>query len=622
MKLVIVESPAKAKKIAGYLGEGWQVEASRGHVRDLPESELGVDVDNGFRPQYVVLPGAGNRVKKLVKAIREADEVYLATDPDREGEAIAWHLLQLAGDLKRKPVFRAAFNAITPDAVKAALAEPRQLDTALVEAQGARRVVDRLVGYLVSPLACKALDGRLSAGRVQSVALRLVVEREREIDGFTPETYWTLGAVLNADGSQFEAVLHRLKDADVRFTAREQADKLVGLLQNASFWTGKAGQTLKLRNPLPPFTTSSLQQAAAKGLGLSPEKTMQLAQTLYEQGRITYHRTDGVSVAPEAQAAAREVIGQAYGDGYLPPTPPIYKVKSKGAQEAHEAIRPTDVAKLPDDKADGDGAKLYALIWRRFIASQMSPARYTVTGALIHAGKTTDKPFPLVFKASGRELIFDGFLRVYEEPDDVDDETETSRTMPSLKEGQSLTLVDLPVDEKQTRPPSRYSEASLVQALERHGVGRPSTFASMVKVIKDKKYVTVQAKRLIPTESGLRLCDFVVARFPGVFDLGYTARLEAALDRVAAGDMRQIEVLETFWRGFQPQLKTATEYALAQVKARPKAQPIGETCPECGGELVERQGSHGPFVGCANYPTCTYTRNVEHKPLVLHPAEE
>ena len=304
------------------------------------------------------------------------------------------------------------------------------------------------------------------------------------------------------------------------------------------------------------------------------------------------------------------------------PHPPTYKAKSKGAQEAHEAIRPTDVAKLPDENAEGDGAKLYALIWRRFIASQMTSARYTVTGALIHAGKTKDKPFPLVFKASGRELIFDGFLRVYEEPDDVDDEAQESGIMPALKEGQPLALVDLPVDEKQTRPPSRYSEASLVGALERHGVGRPSTFASMVKVIKDKKYVAVKAKRLVPTETGTRLCDFVVTRFPSVFDIGYTARLEAALDRVAAGDMRQIEVLETFWRGFQPQLKTATEYALAQVKARPKAQPIGETCPECGGELVERQGSHGPFVGCGTYPTCTYTRNVDHKPLVLHPAAE
>lgn len=575
MKLVIVESPAKSRKLAQFLGAGWKVEACRGHVRDLPETELGVNVDQNFRPQYEVLPGKGNLVKRLVKAIREADEVYLATDPDREGEAIAWHLLQLAGNLKGKSVYRAVFNAITESAVKAALAEPRPLDEALVSAQSTRRIVDRLVGYLVSPVACKALDGRLSAGRVQSVALRLVVEREREIDGFTPETFFTLKARFEVDGTQFEAKLHRLKDADVRFTAREQAEKVVGLLSGASFWVGKAGQTLKLRNPLPPFTTSSLQQAAAKGLGLSPEKTMQLAQTLYEQGLITYHRTDGVTVAPEAQTAVREVILRDYGDAYLPPTSPAYKVKAANAQEAHEAIRPTDVSKLPEEHADGDGVKLYALIWRRFIASQMNPARYTLTGALIHAGKSTDKPFPLIFKAQGRELAFDGFLRVYEEPDDGDaDDADAEGSVPALKEGQALGLLELPIDEAQTRPPSRFSEAGLVQALERYGVGRPSTYASMVGVVKSKGYVALKQKRLVPTDTGLKLCDFLVERFPQVFDVGYTARLEAALDRVATGNMNQQDVLSTFWRGFQPQLKTATEYALAQVKARQSPKPL------------------------------------------------
>ncbi|MFQ3660473.1 MAG: type I DNA topoisomerase, partial [Anaerolineae bacterium] len=510
----------------------------------------------------------------LVKAIRAADEVYLATDPDREGEAIAWHLLQLAGNLKGKPVYRAVFNAITASAVKAALAEPRPLDEALVAAQSARRIVDRLVGYLVSPIACKALDGRFSAGRVQSVALRLVVEREREIDGFMAETYWTLRALLNAEGVQFEAKLHRLKDADVRFTARQQAEKVVGLLSGASFWVGKTGQTLKLRNPLPPFTTSSLQQAAAKGLGLSPEKTMQLAQTLYEQGLITYHRTDGVTVAPEAQTAARAIIQRDYGDAYLPPTPPTYTAKAANAQEAHEAIRPTEVSRLPEDK-DGDGAKLYALIWRRFVASQMAPARYTLTGALIHAGKSTAKPFPLIFKAGGRELAFDGFLRVYEEPDDGDaDDAAADGSMPALKEGQTLALVELPIDETQTRPPARFSEAGLVQALERHGVGRPSTYASMVSVVKGKGYVALKQQRLVPTDTGVKLCDFLTEQFPQVFEVGYTARLEAALDRVAAGSMNQQDLLATFWRGFQPQLKTATEYALAQVKGRPSPKPL------------------------------------------------
>ena len=559
-------------------------------------------------------------MKRLVKAIRGADEVYLATDPDREGESIAWHILQLAGNLKGKPIYRSAFNAITEGAVKDALAEPRQLDEALVEAQQARRIVDRLVGYLVSPLACKALDGRLSAGRVQSVALRLVVEREKQIEGFTPETYWTLNANLEATGTALTAHLHRLKNADVRFTAQEQAQKLVGLLQDAHFWVGKAGQTLKLRQPLPPFTTSTLQQAASKGLGLSPEKTMTLAQTLYDGGWITYHRTDGVTVAPEAQTLARTVIQREYGDSYLPPTPPNYKTRTANAQAAHEGIRPTDITRLPEAK-DGEGAQLYGLIWRRFIASQMTPARYTVTGALIHAGKSQDKPIPLTFKAQGRELIFDGFLRVYEEPEDVDAETEAQPTVPALKEGQTLNLVDLPLTESHTRPPSRFSEAGLIQELERLGIGRPSTFASMVGVIKGKKYATLKQKRLSPTPTGIQLCDFVVERFPKVFNVGYTASLEADLDRIASGKLSRLALLNTFWSGFQPQLKSATEFALEQIKARPQPKPIGETCPECGGELLERQGSKGAFIGCGNYPNCTYTRQAEPKPLLLRPSE-
>ncbi|MEQ8672777.1 MAG: type I DNA topoisomerase [Aggregatilineales bacterium] len=625
--LVIVESPAKAKKIAGFLGDGWQVEACRGHVRDLPEAELGVVVDKDFQPQYQVLPGKNNLVRKLVKAMREADAIYLATDPDREGEAIAWHLLELAGNLKGKAVYRSAFNAITKYAVQSALKNPRSLDEALVEAQQARRVVDRLVGYLVSPLACKALDGKLSAGRVQSVALRLVVEREKQIEAFNAETYWTLCTRLEADGVPFDAILHRLKDrasqsTRITFPVRDTPEKLISLLQSAKFWVDKSGTTQKPRQPLPPFTTSSLQQAASKGLGLSPEKTMSLAQTLYEQGRITYHRTDAVHVAPEAQVAARNLIQRDYGEAYLPPTPPTYKTQVKSAQEAHEAIRPTDLTHLPEENG-GDGAKLYALIWKRFIASQMAPAQYSVTAALIHAGKSTDKPFPLVFKASGRKLIFDGFLRVYEEPDDGDDEENTDPSaLPALTNGQPLKLIDLPLDEGQTRPSSRFSEAGLVQKLEALGVGRPSTFASMVGVIKSKKYVTLKQKRLIPTETGMKLCDFTVNHFPKVFDVGYTARLEMALDKVASGDLPRLDLLNTFWRGFQPQLKTGTEFALAQIKARPQATPLGESCPECGGDLVERQGAQGAFVGCSNYPTCTYTRKVEHKPLVLHPAED
>jgi DNA topoisomerase-1 len=576
MKLVIVESPAKSKKIAGFLGQGWRVEACLGHVRDLPEAELGVEVATDFRPTYEVLPGKGNVVKKLLKAIKDAEAVYVATDPDREGEAIAWHLLKLANVPKDKPVYRALFHAITQDAVREAVAHPRALDVNLVEAQQARRIVDRLVGYLASPLAAKALDGKFSAGRVQSVCLRLVVEREREIAGFTPATFWTLVLKLAADGTEFTAKLHRVKGADSAFKTREPLDKLVTLLQTAQMWVGKAGQSVKARHPLPPFTTSALQQAASKGLGLSPDRTMALAQTLYEQGWITYMRTDGVSIAPEAQTAARDYIAREHGADYLPPEPPIYTVKTANAQEAHEAIRPTDVNRLPQDApADGEGAALYALIWKRFVASQMSPARYTVTGAVIYAGKAQGQPFPMEFRAQGRSLLFDGFLKVYEEPaDEGETEDEDNGTLLPLKDTQVLKLVAPQVEDRQTRAPARYTEAALVQALEQRGIGRPSTYASMVKTVKDKGYVKISQKRLVPTENGIALCDFLTAHFADVLAYDYTARLESNLDRIAAGDTTRVEVLQSFWAGFHPQLGKATEYALAQVKARHTPKPL------------------------------------------------
>lgn len=623
MKLVIVESPAKAKKIASFLGEGWRVEASRGHVRDLPRTELGVDVARDFRPTYELLPRKGNLVRRLMKAAKEADVIYLATDPDREGEAIAWHLLQMARLPKDKQVLRAIFTAITKQTVLNALNNPRQLDTALVEAQQTRRIVDRLVGYLVSPLACKALDGRLSAGRVQSVCLRLVVEREREIEAFTAQTYWTLAIELDANGQAFTANLHRIKNNSPQFTSLEQAQKLAGLLKNAQIWVAKAGQHTKERKALPPFTTSSLQQAASKGLGLSPERTMQLAQMLYEAGLITYHRTDGVSVASESQQAAGMVILRQYGEQYLPEQPPVYKTKSANAQEAHEAIRPTDVNHLPDAEK-GEGAALYELIWKRFVASQMANATYTITAAILHSGQSQQKTFPLELRAQGRELAFDGFLHVYEEPadDDEDDDNDATDTVPVLKQGQMLQVVDVPVTEKQTRPSARFTEAMLVQTLEKQGIGRPSTFASTIKVLKDRKYVKLSKKRIQPGDLGMRLNDFLLSQFPQIFAYDYTAKMEAQLDEIASGDSTRLATLQTFWKDFQPVLGTATEMTLAQMKAHPQAQPVGETCPECGGDLLQREGKNGAFIGCANYPKCAYTRAVESKPLVLRPAVE
>lgn len=578
MKLLIVESPAKAKKITGFLDSDWRVEACLGHVRDLPETELGVDLQDEFRPTYQVLPRKNSLVKRLLKAIKQAEAVYLATDPDREGEAIAWHLLKLAQLPPDKPVFRAAFSAITSDAVQQALAKPRALDLNLVEAQQTRRIVDRLVGYLASPLAAKALDGKFSAGRVQSACLRLVVEREREIDAFTPAPYWKLALKLTADDHQFIVPLHRIKGAENTFASRAPLDKLANLLQTAHLWVNKTASTVKARYPLPPFTTASLQQAAAKGLGLSPEKTMALAQTLYEQGWITYLRTDGVSVAPEARTAARDLIRREYGEDYLPSDPPPFRSKIRNAQEAHEAIRPTDLSRMPTPPdTDGDGAPLYALIWKRFIASQMAPALYNLKRIMIYAGKLQGHPYPVEFRAQQRSLLFDGFLKVYEEPAEVDEEAiedESTSSLPHLTEGQPLKLVETLIEEHQTRAPARYTEAALVQALEQHGIGRPSTYASMVRTLKEKGYVKLTQKRLVPTPNGMALCDFLTTHFTEVLTVDYTARLEEQLDQITTGETTRLDVLQHFWTAFQPQLKAAADLVLSQLKGRHAVKPL------------------------------------------------
>ncbi len=582
MKLVIVESPAKAKKIRAFLGEDWRVEACLGHVRDLPETQLGVEVNHDFRPKYEVLKGKGNLVQRLVKAIREAEAVYVATDPDREGEAIAWHLLELAQSSigVSKPVYRATFTSITESAVKAAIQSPRALDMNLVEAQQTRRIIDRLVGYLVSPLASKALDKSLSAGRVQSVGLRLVVERERAIAAFQPEISWALAVRLQAGEAAFDADLY-MSTADgrprerVRFPTREPVDRLAGLLKSAHFWVEQVGQTTRTRNPFPPFTTSRLQQAAASALGLSPERTMALAQILYEAGWITYHRTDGVSVAPEAQSAAREFIAGDYGADYLPSEPPTYTARTVNAEEAHEAIRPVEVNRPPQD-TNGEGAALYALIWKRFVASQMAPVRYSAIGAVIHAGRPSSPPntaqqsYPLEFRAQGQALLFDGFLRVYREPvDDSEPVEDTGTALPELKQGQALTLVQPLPQELNTRAPARYSEGALVQALEARGIGRPSTYAAVIQIIQDRGYVRLAEKRLVPTETGIALSDYLMAYFAGVFAYDYTARLEDQLDQVAAGEVSRSGVLRAFWADFQPMLGAAGEAVLSQQKRQP-----------------------------------------------------
>jgi DNA topoisomerase-1 len=574
MKLLIVESPAKAKKISGFLDPDWRVEACLGHLRDLPEDQLGVDLKNEFRPTYEVLPRKGNLVKRLLKAMKQADAVYLATDPDREGEAIAWHLLKLANLPPNKPIFRSAFTAITKDAVEQALAQPRALDLNLIEAQQTRRIIDRLVGYLASPVAAKALDGNYSAGRVQSVCLRLVVERERDIEAFTPEPYWTLALKLATDRHEFSVPLYRIKGADRTFTTREPVDRLAALLQTAQFWVSQTLSTVKARYPLPPFTTASLQQAAAKGLGLSPEKTMALAQTLYEQGWITYHRTDSVAIVSEVQTVARDLIQREYGDDYLLANPPPYRSKTRNAQEAHEAIRPTDLNRSMDELT-GTGAQLYTLIWKRLIASQMAPALYNLKSIVIYAGKVQGQPYPLEFRTQERTLIFDGFTRVYEEPSDEDEaQPKTDQVLPALKDQQLLKLIEPLVEEHLTRVPARYSEAALIQTLEQRGVGRPSTYATMVNTIKDKGYVRLSQKRLMPTDTGTPLCDFLTRYFNELLAVDYTAELEEQLDQITTGETTRLEVLQAFWTQFQPQLIDAADAAAGQVRRRRTAKPL------------------------------------------------
>lgn len=617
-KLMLVESPRKVRALSGYLGAEWRVEATRGHVRDLPQDRLGIEVEKDFRPLYEVPPQQANTVRRLIKAMSEAEAVYVATDPDREGEAISWHILQLADLPPNKPVYRVTFTAITESAVKAALACPRPLDINLIEAQQTRRIVDRLVGYLVSPLACQVLDGRYSAGRVQSACLRLVVERERQIAAFTSETYWTLDAHLGTDTGEFDVRLSVIKGQKVERLSREQVEKFIGGMQNAAFWVGQIVQDHQIRRPQPPFTTSTLQQVANSALGLSPDRTMQIAQNLYEAGLITYHRTDGVSTAPEAVEATRRLIASTYGGDYVPNQPSVYEAKAKHAQEAHEGIRPADVAHLPQE-VEGDGAALYTLIWKRFIASQMAPARYAVQTVPVWVGKTMGQPYPLLFQAKGRSLIFDGFLKVYQEPPEPDAEPEADTSLPSLKEGAALHLVKwLPV-ERHTQALPRFTEASLVRELERLEIGRPSTYASIVQTLKERAYVAVDHKRLLPTETGIQLCDFLNTHFSELFAASYTAQLEAALDTVAHGETTRLSVLQAFWTNFVALLGAAGR--ASQQQAQSRHQPptvIGETCPACGGDLVERSGAHGKFISCMNYPDCAYTRGLEHKPILLH----
>jgi DNA topoisomerase-1 len=631
-KLVIVESPAKAKTVGRFLGRGYTVKASIGHVRDLLRSQLSVDVDNNFEPKYRVPNEKKGVVKELKALAKGAEEVFLATDPDREGESISWHLLE-ASEIDPAIARRVTFHEITEPAIKEAFAHPRAIDMDLVNAQQARRVLDRLVGYSISPILWEKVRSRLSAGRVQSVALRLIVDREREIEAFTAVEYWTIHAELKRTGSKaaFIAKLIKVDGEDVSLPDKDAADSLARRLQDARYEVSKVRRSERRRRPSAPFTTSTLQQEASRKLGYPARRTMALAQGLYEgqevgnggaTGLITYMRTDSPHVSESAVREARDFIARRFGAESLPAQAPEYKSKSANAQEAHEAIRPTSVMTEPESiKGFLEPAmfKLYNLIWQRFVASQMEAAVYDTLQVEV-TGSGVGQEFLL--RASGSTLKLAGFLAVYEEARNEDaraEEDEENVKIPAdVAEGQAHDLVRVIPEQHFTQPPPRLSEASLVQLLEEYGIGRPSTYAPIISTIQQRGYVQKVEKRLAPTDVGIQVNDLLVEYFPEVVDVQFTAHMEDDLDKVAAGEMDWTAALREFYEPFK-ELVIRAQAEIPITKSGP--EPIGRKCPEDGGELVVRYGRYGRFISCGNFPACRYTEPWLEKIGVICPQD-
>ena len=619
-KMVIVESPAKARTVGRFLGKKYTVRASVGHVRDLLRSSMSVDVENDFTPRYRVPNEKRQVVKELQKEVKKAAEVYLATDSDREGEAIAWHLME-AAKIKPSQARRVVFHEITRDAIEEAFAHPGKINMNLVDAQQARRILDRLVGYSLSPLLWRKVRGRLSAGRVQSVAVRLVVEREREIENFVPHEHWSIKAELakredHHPPHSFVAELHRIRGEKVDLKDEAATQTVVDELEQSTYVVASVKKGQRRRQPSPPFTTSTMQQEASRRLRFTPRRTMRIAQQLYEgidldgngpMGLVTYMRTDSTNVAGRAQAEARNYITQWYGEEFLPPKPPVYKTRAKGAQEAHEAIRPTSVFREPGaikEHLTRDQYRLYRLIWQRFVASQMERAVYDTISVEVLAGPE-DGEKPYLFRVSGSILRFPGFLVVYEEAKDEDAaEDEPAQQIPSLAVGEVLDLVRLISQQHFTQPPPRYTEATLVRTLEKYGIGRPSTYAPILATIQQRGYVQRDGRRLVPTETGFLVNDLLVEHFTKVLDYGFTAQLEERLDEIAVGQREWVPVVREFYVPFKQRLDEADQ-KIEKVDLGP--QEIGRDCPECGQPLIVRWGRYGKFVGCKGFPECRYT---------------
>ena len=629
--LVIVESPAKANTINKYLGKEFVVKASLGHVKDLPKSKLGVDIKNDFEPVYELIPGKEKVVKELRTAAKGAGRIFLAADPDREGEAICQHLKEILDDHKGE-VFRVLFNEITPKAIRAAMEKPGRINQHIVDAQQARRILDRLVGYQISPLLWDKVRRGISAGRVQTVALRMIVEREREILAFTPEEYWSIIAKLEGrEPPPFSARLVKIKGKIAEVKNQAEADHILEVVKKSEFLVESVVTKEKKRNPVPPFTTSKLQQDAARRLRFTVKKTMMLAQRLYEgvelgdEGRvglITYMRTDSTRISDEAMEMVRSYVSDVYGSNYLPEKPVFYKTK-KDAQDAHEAIRPTFVGRTPDDLKPylgEDELKLYRLIWTRFAASQMNPAVYDQTTIEISA-----KDY--LFRENGRVLKFDGFLRVYEESTDDDihakptGDEEDDIALPPLTVGEKLRLLDVTPRQHFTEPPPRYTEASLVKVLEEKGIGRPSTYASILTTIQDREYVTKDQGKFRPTELGTVVTDLLVKHFEDIFDVQYTARMEEELDEVEDGKMTWVEALDEFYKKFEKDLKKASKN---MENLKRQEIPTDEVCEKCGSPMVKKWGQFGSFLACSAYPECKNTKELalEEPPKEGQPAAD
>jgi DNA topoisomerase-1 len=612
--LVIVESPAKANTINKYLGKDYVVKASLGHVKDLPKSKLGVDPDNDFQPVYEQIKGKEKVIKELRAAAKTAGRILLAADPDREGEAICQHLKELldGGDTE---IYRVLFNEITPKAIKYAVENPGRINQKIVDAQQARRILDRLVGYQVSPLLWDKVRRGISAGRVQTVALRLIVEREREVLAFKPEEYWSITARLEGhEPPPFDAKLSKIKGKGAEVKNQQEADHILKSLEAAQFNVESVVTKEKKRYPVPPFTTSKIQQEAARKLRFTVKKTMMLAQRLYEgielgeEGRIgliTYMRTDSTRISDEAMQMVRSYVSDVYGEPFLPEKPVVYKSK-KDAQDAHEAIRPTFVGRTPDELKgylSEDELKLYQLIWTRFVASQMNPAVYDQTSVEIAAGD-------YMFRASGRVLKFAGFLKVYEETADEDvkrPDDEEDITLPQLSQGEMLRSLGITPRQHFTEPPPRFTEASLVKVLEEQGIGRPSTYATILTTIQDREYVQKDQGKFRPTELGTVVTDQLVRHFEDIFDVKYTARMEEELDEVEEGKLTWVEALDDFYKKFQKDLKKATKN---MENLKKQEIPTDQVCEKCGKPMVQKWGQFGSFLACSGYPECKNTKEI------------